>query len=129
MCGKSFGGGKSKRATLKLRSGLSSQCKWLRLQFCPIVFELELDQHQYANITQPNGSMFNATDTSTSFTIDDVVVFGDCVVLDNSLSNSYIEALMIRTALTIPSTSYVNQNHITSQTPQLNVNIIRSFTR
>jgi hypothetical protein len=32
-------------------------------------------------------------------------------------------------ALTIPYTSFVSQSHIMSQTPQFNVNIIRSFSR
>jgi hypothetical protein len=36
---------------------------------------------------------------------------------------------MSGTALTIPYTSFVSQSHIMSQTPQFNVNIIRSFTR
>ena len=31
--------------------------------------------------------------------------------------------------MTIPYTSFVSQSHIMSQTPQFNVNIIRSFTR
>jgi hypothetical protein len=91
--------------------------------------ELELDQNQYANIVKPDGYKFLGTNTSSSFTIDDVVVFGDVVTLDNSLNNSYIEALMSGTALTIPYTSFVSQSHIMSQTPQFNVNIIRSFTR
>lgn len=122
-------GGKSKRVTMKLLSGLFSQYKYLPLQFCPVVLELELDQNQYGNIVQPDGNIFHSTDTSTSFTIDDVVVFGDVLTLDNSLNNSYIEALMDGTALTIPYTSFVSQSHIMSQTPQFNVNIIRSFTR
>ena len=122
-------GGKSKRVTMKLLSGLFSQYKYLPLQFCPIVLELELDQNQYGNIVQPDGHIFTTGNTSTSFTIDDVVVFGDVVTLDNSLNNSYIEALMSGTALTIPYTSFVSQSHIMSQTPQFNVNIIRSFTR
>ena len=95
---------------MKLLSGLFSQYKYLPLQFCPIVLELELDQHQYANIVQPDGNIFHSTDTSTSFTIDDVVVFGDVLTLDNSLNNSYIEALMSGTALTIPYTSFVSQS-------------------
>ena len=122
-------GGKSKRVTMKLLSGLLSQYKYLPLQFCPIVLELELDQNQYANIVKPDGYKFLETNTSSSFTIDDVVVFGDVVTLDNSLNNSYIEALMSGTALTIPYTSFVSQSHVMSQTPQFNVNIIRSFTR
>ena len=121
-------GGERKRVTMKLLSGLLSQYKYLPLQFCPIVLELELDQNQYANIVKPDGYKFLGTATSISFTIDDVVVFGDVVTLDNSLNNSYIEALMSGTALTIPYTSFVSQSHIMSQTPQFNVNIIRSFT-
>ena len=111
-------GGKSKRVTMKLLSGLLSQYKYLPLQFCPIVLELELDQNQYANIVKPDGKFFPTSNTSTSFTIDDVVVFGDVVTLDNSLNNSYIEALMSGTALTIPYTSFVSQSHVMSQTPQ-----------
>jgi len=102
-------GGKSKRVTMKLLSGLLSQYKYLPLQFCPIVLELELDQNQYANIVKPDGYKFLGTNTSSSFTIDDVVVFGDVIALDNSLNNSYIEALMSGTALTIPYTSFVSQ--------------------
>ena len=114
---------------MELLSGLFSQYKYLPLRFCPIVLELELDQHQYANIVQPDGRFFLTTNTNTSFTIDDVVVFGDVVTLDNSLNNSYIEALMSGIALTIPYTSFVSQSHTMSQTPRFNVNIIRSFTR
>ena len=124
-----IGGGKSKRVTFKLLSGLFSQWKYIPLQFCPIVLELELDQDQYANIVQPDGNIFTTDNTSTSFTIDDVVVHGDVVTLDNSLNNSYIEALMSGTALSVPFTTFVSQSHIMSQTQQFNVNIIRSFTR
>ena len=51
------------------------------------------------------------------------------LTLDNSLNNSYIEALMSGTALTTPFTSFVSQSHIMSQAHQFNVTITRSFTR
>ena len=91
--------------------------------------ELELDSNQFANIAQPDGHIVTDANSSKTFTIDDVVMFGDVLTLDNSLNNSYIEALMSGTALTIPFTSFVSQSHIMSQTHQFNVNIIRSFTR
>ena len=121
--------GSSKRVCFKLLSGLFSQYKYIPLQFAPIVVELELDSNQFANIGQPDGHIFTDANTSKTFTIDDVVMFGDVLTLDNSLNNSYIEALMSGTALTIPFTSFVSQSHIMSQTHQFNVNIIKSFTR
>jgi hypothetical protein len=47
----------------------------------------------------------------------------------DALNNSYNEALMSGIALIVPFTSFVSQSHIMSQTHQLNVNSIRSFTR
>jgi len=93
------------------------------------VVELELDSNQFANIYEADGNTVKDTEVNKTFTIDDVVMFGDIVTLDNSLNNSYIEALMSGTALTVPFTSFVSQSHIMSQTHQFNVNIIRSFTR
>jgi len=119
----------SKRVCFKLLSGLFSQYKYIPLQFCHIVVELELDSNQFANICQADGNQIKDNQVSTTFTIDDVVMFGDALTFDNSLNNSYIEALMSGTALTIPFTSFVSQSHIMSQTHQFNVNIIRSFTR
>jgi len=121
--------GHSKRVNFKLLSGIFSQYKYIPLQFCPIVIELELDQNQFANIIKADGNLFTDDTVSKLFTIDDVVVYGDVITLDNSLNNSYIEALMSGTALTVPFTSFVSQSHIMSQTQQFNVNIIRSFTR
>ena len=121
--------GSSKRVCVKLLSNLFSQYKYIPLQLCPIVVELELDSHQFANICQADGNAIKDNQVSKTFTIDDVVMFGDVLTLDNSLNNSYIEALMSGIALTIPFTSFVSQSHIMSQTRQLNVNMIRSFTR
>jgi hypothetical protein len=121
--------GKSKRVCFKLLSGLFSQYKYIPLQFCPLVLELELDSDQYANILRNDTQIITAADISTDFTIEDVVLFGDVVTLDNSLNNSYIEALMSGTALTIPFTSFVSQSHVMPKSHQFNANIVRSFTR
>jgi hypothetical protein len=121
--------GTSKRVCFKLLSGLFSQYKYIPLQFCPIVLELELDSDQYANILRNDTQIITAADLSTDFTIEDVVLFGDVVTLDNSLNNSYIEALMSGTALTIPFTSFVSQSHVMPKSHQFNANIVRSFTR
>ena len=77
-----------------------SQYKYIPLQFCPIVLELELDSDQYANILRDDKQIITAADLSTDFTIEDVVICGDVVTLDNILNNSSIEALMSGTALT-----------------------------
>jgi hypothetical protein len=74
--------------SFKLLSRLFSQWKYIPLQCCPIVLELELDQDQYANIVQPDGNIYTTGNTSTSFTIDDVVVHGDVVTLDNFINKT-----------------------------------------
>jgi len=66
-----------------LLSGLFSQYKYLPLQLCPIVVELELDSNQFANIYQADGLVVAYAMVSKTFTIDDVVMFGDVLALDN----------------------------------------------
>ena len=91
--------------------------------------ELELDSNQFANIYRADGNTITDIAVSKTFTIDDVVMFGDVLTLDNSSRRSYSEALMSGIALIVPFTSFVSQSHIMSQTHPFKVNSVRSFTR
>jgi hypothetical protein len=124
--------GSSQRVCTRLLSGLlgGSNNKFIPLQFCPISIELELDQNQYANIIQPEAqSIWKTGVTSTSFTIDDVVIHADILTLDSSLNNAYIQHLADGNPMPLTFGTYVSQSHVMTQTSQYNVNIIRSFSR
>ena len=101
------------------------------MQFCPISIELELDQYQFANITQPDphADVFKTDNTSATFTIDDVVINADIITLDSSLNNAYISHLASGEPMPITFGTYISQSHTMTQTNQYNVNIIRSFSR
>jgi hypothetical protein len=131
-------GGTSKRVCTRLLSGLlgGSNSKFIPLQFCPISVELELDQYQFANIIEPKTAIapitayiWDNTNTSSTFTIDDVVIHADIITLDSSLNNAYINHLANGNPIPITFGTYVSQSHVMTQTSQYNVNIIRSFSR
>ena len=90
---------------------------------------MDLDNNQYAAITQPGTATLTSANTSTSWTIEDVVAHADMIALDRGLQNSYASHLLEGKPLPINYTTVVSQSHAMSQTPSYSVYMVRSFTR
>ena len=74
-----------------------------------MVFEFEIVTNGADAVAAPNGNTtgtapgnaFSATNTTTSWTIQDFRVIGDIITLDSALQNSYSEYVLSGKALTI----------------------------
>jgi hypothetical protein len=124
--------GSSKTVCTKLLCGLFNQIKYLPMQYIQLCLEIELDSNPTAAIikgVEVGGGTYTVENTSTDWTIDDVKILADTVILDSSLQNSYTSHLLEGKSLPINYTTFVSQSHIMTQQPNYSVNIVRSFTR
>ena len=118
-----------------------AQDKFLPLQYCPLVLELEL----VSDPLQPIYSSFQATadantytkaaiditaaNTSISWSIQNVEVKCDLVTLDNALNNSYTEHLLSGKSLPINYQTFSSQMQTILNMQKPNVNVTRALTR
>ena len=94
-------------------SGLFNQPKMLPIRYCPITIELELvndnTEPVVSYLTGSGSNAFSASNTSTSWALQNVQVKCDVVTLDNQLDNSYEQALLNGTRLPINYQTYISQ--------------------
>ena len=106
-----------------LFAGIFNQDKYLPVKYCPITIELELVNH-YGDAARQD------TTNSQSWTMTDVQLKCDMVVLDSQLDNSYAEHLLAGKSIPISYTSYTTSQQIaTGMHKENNINISRSLTR
>jgi hypothetical protein len=85
----------NKTVCTKLLCGLFNQTKYLPMQYIQLCLEIEFDSSPTAAIIQPKeGGIFTDANTSTDWTIGDVKILADTVMLDSSLQNSYTSHLL-----------------------------------
>ena len=126
----SVAAGESKTVSFKPLSGLLSCGKLLPLRYAPIIIELELvsDANDPIISVLDAALDISATNTSTSWRIENPQIKADICVLDNALNNEYAALLLSGKSLPINYSSFVCQlQSISGQTPS--VNITRALSR
>jgi len=121
--------------------GMFAQDKFLPLQYCPLVLELELVSDPLEPIYssfQTTADViaytkaeidFSAANTSISWSIQNVEVKCDLVTLDNALNNSYTEHLLSGKSLPINYQTFSSQMQTILNMQKPNVNVTRALTR
>ena len=100
--------------------------------WCPITFEFEIVSGAEDAIVTPialgTNIVYDTTNTSTNWQIQDVRLVADVVTLDSGLQNSYAEHVLSGKRLPINYSTYVSilQSVVF---PTVNVSITRSVSR
>jgi hypothetical protein len=127
-------GGQSQTVLFKPLAGLFTQSKLIPLRFCPITIELELVH----DATEPivsylSGAVFNNTNTSVSWQIQNVQAKCDLLVLDNHLENSFTEFLLNGGKMPLNFNTYVSQMQSilsgTNGQQKVRLNVTRALSR
>ena len=92
-------GGSSKTVTFKPLSGLFNQPKFIPLMWCPITLEFEIVGSETDCVLTPGAAgstetNIDTTNTTTSWSIEQVQLKCDLVTLDSALQNSYAEHVL-----------------------------------
>lgn len=128
--------GKSKVVNFKLLSGLFSQSKYLPLKFMNgLTLEFELAGQNDAIVTpqvynSASGydTIYDATNTSNNWEIQNCCVKCDICTLDNALNNSYVEHLLAGKALPISYSTFISQQSAVSG-KTFAVQVVRAVSR
>ena len=118
-------------------SGLFSQNKYLPIRFCPITIELELvndnTEPVVSYLAGSGSNAFSASNTSTSWALQNVQIKCDVVTLDNQLDNSYQQHLLDGHKLPINYQTYVSQMQSilsgTNGQQKVRLNVTRALSR
>ena len=100
--------------------------------WCPITFEFEVVSGATDAVVTPialgTGIVYDTTNTSTNWQIQDVRLVADVVTLDSVLQNSYAEHVLSGKSLPINYSTYVTilQSVVF---PTVNVSVTRSVSR
>jgi hypothetical protein len=125
---KGLPGNTSRTVSFKLMSGLLSQPKFLPLKTCKITIELELCNSKYDPIFSIYQTVFTAADTSEDWSIENVQLKADLIVLDNSLDNSYTSHLSSGKTLPINFSTFIASNQ-TVVGNDIGITVSRAITR
>jgi hypothetical protein len=115
--------------------GLFQQTKYLPLRYAPLEIELELadvldpivsDFYPESDATNP--SLFKASNTSTSWKIENCMVKVDLCTLDNALENSYVSHFMDGKTINIVYNTFIStlQTVVAAETQ---INVSRSLSK
>ena len=124
--------GQYQTVLFKPLSGLLNQNKMIPLRYAPITIELELVD----DVTEPiidhanyTGDTWTATDSSSSWQINNVQVKVDVCTLDNALDNSYAQHLLTGKSLPIPYNTFISQLQTIAGQDAPSINVSRALTR
>ena len=131
--------GQGQTVLFKPLSGLLNQSKYLPLRYCPLTIELELVNDAGTPVISPASSttgssgVFQVSNCSTVWQIQNVQAKCDICVLDNSLENSYTEHLLSGRALPINYNTFISQlQNVLSGTngqQKVRLNVTRALSR
>ena len=125
--------GQSQRVLFKPLLGILNQPKFLPIRYMPLTIELELvndmTEPVLSNFTTTTGADFSNTNTSVSWSIENVEVKVDLISLDNGLDNTYAQHLSSGKPLPINYNTFVSQVQTISKEPKPSVNVTRALTR
>ena len=123
----------SKIVTFKPLSGLFNQPKFIPLMWCPITLEFEMVGNENDCVISPGAaggaSNIDTTNTTTSWSIEQVQLKCDLVTLDSALQNSYAEHVLSGKALPINYSTYVTQHQSLANGLPLTTNVSRAVSR
>lgn len=126
--------GASQKMTVSIKPflGLLRQKKYLNLNFCPLVLELEIENDETAPLIKGiDGTAFPLADTSAKWQIKDPKVKVDLVQLDSALDNHYSEVLLQQNGkfqINYQTAHNMNQTFSTSQ-DDASMNVHRTISR
>ena len=122
-------GGSRANVWFKPLCGLFSQSKFIPLTWCPLTLELEiLLNANDAVVESIGGGIFDNTNTSVNWSIEDVRVIGDVSTLDNGLQNSYAQHVLGGGSLRINYSTYISILQAVVP-PTINVSVTRAVSR
>ena len=122
-------GGSSVNVCFKPLCGLFSQSKFIPLQWCPLTLELEIVSTATDAVVETiGGGIFDNTNTSVNWSIQDIRVIGDVITLDSGLQNSYAQHVLGGGALPINYSTYISILQAVVP-PTINVSVTRAVSR
>jgi hypothetical protein len=114
-------------------SGILNQNKLLPLRYAPVTIKLELVDSATdpidSNFSGPAERAFKATNTSTSWSINNVQVKCDVCALDNALDNSCAQHLFSGKGLPITYNTFISQLQTIAGQDNPLVTVSRAITR
>ena len=115
-------------------SGILNQNKYLPLKWAPLTIELELvdDKNEpiLSQFSKPTaGDGFTAANTSTDWSINNVMVKTDVCTLDNALDNSYYQHVNSGKSLPIHYNTFISQIQTIAGQDNPLITVSRAITR
>jgi hypothetical protein len=114
-------------------SGVLNQQKYLPLKWAPLTIELELvdDKNEpiLSQFSKTTPKAFSAANTSTLWSINNVMVKTDVCTLDNALDNSYYEHLNQGKSLPLHYNTFISQMQTIASQDNPLITVSRAITR
>ena len=121
--------GESKSVSFKPLCGILSQSKYLPMMWGGLVFEFELiGDKGDAFADSVAGGYFLPTDTGSDWSMSDVRLTADVVVLDSALMNSYSQHVLEGKSLNIQYGTYITMQQTVAE-DSVSVNVSRAVSR
>jgi len=94
--------------------------------WCPLTLEFEIVSNASDCVAEPIvGGVFNTTNTSTNWQMQDLRLIADIVTLDNGLQNSYVQHVLQGKSLRVNYSTYVSILQAIAP-PTINVSVTRA---
>jgi hypothetical protein len=119
-------GNSSQVVSCILLSGIFNQEKMIPLRFAPLVIELELVSDATECIISPPVGVFDTSNTSTNWEINQCMINCDICTLDNALHNQYVSHLLEGKALPIKYDTFITQQQSVKGNQDISVNVSRA---
>ena len=131
---KAFGGimpGGSQSVSFKPLIGILNQNKYLPLMWGGFTMDFEIIGNAtdaFIDGNSGSGLHFSTTNTSTTWSIQDIRMTGDVVTLDSALQNSYAEHVLSGKSLPINYGTYITMQQTVTGS-NISVNVARAVSR
>ena len=122
-------GGTSQTILFTPLSGLLSQNRYIPLRYAPITIELELCKEKTEPFVLNTILPFSVENTSNDWSLSNVQVKCDILILDNELENGYTQLLMSGKPLSLNYSTYIQQYQTILNQQKVRLNVARSLSR
>ena len=122
-------GGSSQTILFTPLAGILSQSKYIPLRYASLTFEFELVKNNDDPFVLNTIAPFTPNNTSNDWSLSNVQIKCDILVVDNELSNSYTKLLMGGSVLPINYSTYVPMYQTIANQQKVRLNIGRSLSR